>query len=316
VENNVPKLLSPGVYVTDSNYFKYHGLVDVNDHYIEHYTNQIIRIPKAFIGLATVVTKPLLLHEGLYFFNDPKINFKGMVEASNSVIIHSPITRFRINNGEIGLSWWQNKPLFIQEPGVYEVDSVDFIFKRCVPINTKKIVLGSSMRIVVYDGEVGVNYTKGRLEILPPGTYLFANDTDRTFDSFISTKYQSIPLTDVKEPVLRCDTKDFVEIGIKADVFFRISNPKTCLMTVGNAEAVFKLIKDQSVATIQSILRSTTLNQVAQSKTINVQSETESGHSPVFFDKIHDEFISKLHEAFRKNYGVEISNIRIEIHHH
>lgn len=238
-----------------------------------------------------------------------------MKEASDDLIRYTPITRFRIKNGEIGLAWWKNKPLFIQEPGVYEVDSVDFFFEKCVPVNTKKIVLGSSMRIIVYDGEVGVNYMKGKLEILPPNTYIFANDTDRTFDSFLSTKFQAIPLTeeDAKEQFLRCDTKDFVEIGIKAAVFFRISDPKTCLMTVGNESAVIKLIKDQSIATIQAILRSTALNQVAQSKTIHATSNDEEKHddhdhgdapsAPVFFDKVHDEFILKLHETFKKNYG-------------
>ena len=32
----------------------------------------------------------------------------------------------------------------------------------------------------------------------------------------------------------------------------------------------------------------------------------------MFFDKVHDEFISKLHDSFMENYGIEITNIRIE----
>merc|ERR1719436_1136658 len=34
--------------------------------------------------------------------------------------------------------------------------------------------------------------------------------------------------------------------------------------------------------------------------------------APLFFDKAHDEFLSKLHDDFVKRYGIEISNIRIE----
>lgn len=32
----------------------------------------------------------------------------------------------------------------------------------------------------------------------------------------------------------------------------------------------------------------------------------------MFFDKVHDEFISKLHDSFMEKYGIEITNIRIE----
>lgn len=84
---------------------------------------------------------------------------------------------------------------------------------------------------------------------------------------------------------------------------------------------IYRLIKDQSIATVQAIVRSTALNQVAQSKTVNAGSQSsqsdKDGHpqqptAPVFFEKIHDEFLSKLHDEFKKCYGIEITNIRIE----
>jgi len=77
-------------------------------------------------------------------------------------------------------------------------------------------------------------------------------------------------------------------------------------------------------------MRSSALNQVAQSKTVHVGhhatgADGSSGSaspnpaappqqptSSVFFDKVHDEFIFKLYESFKKLYGIEISNIRIE----
>jgi len=66
VENNIPKLLSAGNYVTDSSLFTYHGLVDVNQPHIQHFTIQIVRVPKAFVGMMTIGTKPLLLYEGMF----------------------------------------------------------------------------------------------------------------------------------------------------------------------------------------------------------------------------------------------------------
>eukprot|EP01090_Pellita_catalonica_P000723 TRINITY_DN10500_c0_g1_i1.p1 TRINITY_DN10500_c0_g1~~TRINITY_DN10500_c0_g1_i1.p1 ORF type:complete len:270 (+),score=73.78 TRINITY_DN10500_c0_g1_i1:92-811(+) len=40
--------------------------------------------------------------------------------------------------------------------------------------------------------------------------------------------------------------------------------------------------------------------------------DPSSPSAPLFFDKVHDEFISKLHDMFQKRYGIEIANIRIE----
>jgi regulator of protease activity HflC (stomatin/prohibitin superfamily) len=40
--------------------------------------------------------------------------------------------------------------------------------------------------------------------------------------------------------------------------------------------------------------------------------QEESGQTGLFFDKVHDEFITKLHDTFVEHYGIEVTNIRIE----
>jgi len=85
-----------------------------------------------------------------------------------------------------------------------------------------------------------------------------------------------------------------------------------------------KLVLDTSLATVTNILRSTTLNEIAQSKAPSAISSKEhqervrqaqavgDSSAPLFFDKAHDEFLSKLHDEFLERYGIEITNIRIE----
>ena len=324
IEANVPKLLTPGNYVIDSALFTYSGLCAMNEPFIQHETIKIIRVGKGQIGLTSIGTKQCLLPEGLYTFNDQNVTFSGLKSATDNLISHPPITRFRVNLGEIGLGWWKQSPILIQEPGVYEIDSIDFNFEKCVPVKTKLIVLGSTMRIVVYEGEVGVTYKAGKLDILGPGTFVF-DELDRVFESYMSTKLMSIPLIEdvkSKEPFLRCDTRDFVEVGIRAAVSFRIADPKLTLLTIGNESATIKLIKDNSIAALQSIVRSTALNQLAQSKTISasdLKGDTQQTHNengppsaPQFFENLHDEFLSKIHDSFKKQYGILIDNIRIE----
>lgn len=43
-----------------------------------------------------------------------------------------------------------------------------------------------------------------------------------------------------------------------------------------------------------------------------MSSNPSAPSAPLFFDKVHDEFISKLHDTFIEHYGIEITNIRIE----
>jgi len=124
------------------------------------------------------------------------------------------------------------------------------------------------------------------------------------------------------EGLLTCDTKDFVEIGLKADVFYRIGNAEKVLLVVG-VDNVVTLVKETSIATLNSIIRSTSLQEVAQNNQVSAKSEKQheqlmaaqqpnASHAPLFFDKVHDEFISKLHDTFMERYGIEVTNVRIE----
>jgi len=342
VENNKPKILKTGQYVIDSNYFSVTNFVDVNQEHIQHGTIHIIRVLKGKIALINNNVKPMLLHEGTHTFTSQVLTYHGVKDVNDPHVVHGTITRFRVRNGEIGLAWEDNKPVFIETPGVYEVDSATFSFMSCQSASEKQIQLGSRKRIVVYDGEVGISYVNGKLDILVPKAHIF-DAADRVFVNFLSTRQQLTPLTDSNpiqmpdgkgkkadqssEPsntsgYLRCDTKDFVEIGIKAAVFYRICDPEKALLTVGDSSAIEKLVKETSIATLQVIVRSTALNQVAQSKTIHAVSQDDhppqaaggpnAPSAPLFFDMVHDEFISRLHDNFKKLYGLEIANIRVE----
>jgi len=316
VESNVPKILKTGQYVIDSSYFSVAKFVNVNQEHIQHGTIHIIRVLKGKIALINNNVKPMLLHEGTHTFTSQVLTFHGVRDVNESHVVHGTITRYRVRNGEIGLVWDENKPVFIDKPDIYEVYSPNFTFVKCVPSSEKQLQLGSRKRIVVYDGEVGISYVNGKLDILMPREHVF-DAAERVFVNFLSTRQQSIPLGDFAGSsghFLRCDTKDFVEIGIQAAVFYRISDPERAVLTVGDASAIEKLVKETSTATLQVIVRSTALNQVAQSKAISAvphEDQTET-NAPLFFDMVHDEFISRLHDNFKKTYGLEIANIRVE----
>jgi regulator of protease activity HflC (stomatin/prohibitin superfamily) len=254
-----------------------------------------------------------------------------MEDLTHPVIKHGTLTRFIVKKGELGLGFDNNEPVFFEE-GVYIKDSPLFLFAKCVAASDKNISLGAKKIITVWDGEVGVTYNKGKLIVLKPDRHVI-DSTEHIFQGFISTQQQCLHLygsetakklkkkDDDDDRLLICETKDFVEIGLKADVFYKIEQAEKVLMVVGK-ENVVNLVRDTAVATLNSIIRSTTLGEVAQNKEITAKStkqhlekmskDPNAPSAPLFFDKVHDEFISKLHDSFLDLYGIAVTNIRIE----
>jgi len=179
-----------------------------------------------------------------------------------------------------------------------------------VDVSNKEIVLGSKKIITVYDGEVGVCYDKGKLRVLDPDRHIL-DSADQVFLGFLSTQQQCLPLVVQsgknkyeKDGYLICETKDFVEIGLRADVFYKIEDSSKVLFHVGK-DKIEPLVKDTAIATLNSIIRSTSLSQIAQNKEITVE-QSKNVQAPQFYEKLHDEFIGKLREGFLHEFGIDI----------
>jgi len=77
---------------------------------------------------------------------------------------------------------------------------------------------------------------------------------------------------------------------------------------------IAKQIRDLAVAALQQIIRSSTLVDIAGTSKISYSEEVsnkQTGEAD-FYAKIHDEFMSNLHDNIMQEWGVDISNIRIE----
>jgi len=319
------KLLPEGTHAVNNAVFEYKGLVEVVDAYINHGTIHIIQVPKGKAGLVFESNLPRLLSEGVHIYDSPTLKYVGTKSLLDAKIAHGTISRFRVQKGEIALAWLNNEPMLIEDPGTYLIDSSNFQLVSLVNASEKTVMLGAKKIITVNAGEVAVTFKAGKLAVLGPGrTYIDA--IDHLFDGFLSTQQLSIRLSSGKkgtEQLLSCETQDLVSIGIRADVFYRISNPEQALMQVGR-EFIPELVKETSIATLNNIVRSTALSEIAQNSDASAKSLKEeqqklmeaqaSGRptAPLFFDKAHDQFLAKLHDDFKERYGLEITNIRIE----
>jgi regulator of protease activity HflC (stomatin/prohibitin superfamily) len=319
-----PKLLQEGCHVVDSNLFKFECFCNVADTHVKHGALNIIQIPKGKVAKITKDNVHQLLREGTHHLESTNFQYCGLASLSDSMISHGTLTMIRVNLGEVGVAWQDNQPIFLEEPGVYNFDSPTFNFVAHVPATEKVIELGAKKLVTVYSGEVGLSYKHGELCMLGPGRHAI-EDAAHRFDSFLSTLQRSIRLVTQgdRNDLLICETRDLVKVGLRADVFFSIKDPEKTVRTIVKEE-IENLVLETAVASITNIIRSTPLNEIAQSKQPSAASSEEhsvkalaaqatgDASAPLFFDKAHDEFLSKLHDDFYSRYGIDITNIRIE----
>jgi len=324
---NQPRLLRQGSYVIKSPTFKFEKFVPMEETYIKHGTIHIMQVPKGSLAKVTENITPKLLVEGVHMVDHPNFHYHGLEKLASSLIKHGTITRFRVSQGQVGMATWQNEATFIEIPGTYEVDSADFIFHKVESVSSKLLMNGNKKVVTVFSGEVGVSYRAGCLDILPPGRHILSA-ADHYFDSFVSTQQVAMRLKDTSqqsggEDLIVAETKDFVKVGICADIFYSIADASKTIMRVGKG-GVELLVMETAIGTLTNIIRSTALNEIAQSQStadapslkqteeqMRSAQATGQASAPFFFDRAHDEFLARLHDDFLDRYGIEITNIRV-----
>ena len=366
----VPCLLQEGEHFIESHLFKFDGLIDVNETYIHHGSLHIISVQKGFVAKVYQDNFPRLLGEGDHFIESSQFSYGGMEDfMQQSHVVHGTITLLRVELGQVALAWYDSKPVFIDRPGLYEWDSANFKFVQFKNAEDQLIQLGSKKTILVHTGTVAVTYDKGELKILNHGRHIIDSST-HVFHRFLSTQQRSIRLSTIpasekmkrskknKSPenhgneqdsdapnahvpadpnsdLTICETKDLVRVGVRADVFYSIEDPEKCINRI-DTDDLEDLVRETAVATLTNIIRSTALNEIAQSKHVsaggtagglevlspgaagfqqgsgNQEGSTTDTSVSAFFEKAHDEFLDKLHDDFMFRYGVDVANIRIE----
>jgi regulator of protease activity HflC (stomatin/prohibitin superfamily) len=365
----VPRLLTQGEHFVDNFLFRCEGFVDCSQEYIGHGSVHQVSVTKGNVAKVVQDNKPRLLGEGTHLIESTDFSYGGMVSiVSNLVIVHKTITILRVTLGSVALAWQDSEPVFITEQGLYEFDSPDFEFVEFKDASDRLIHLGAKKIVLVQTGEVGVTYNNGTLKILTNGRHLI-NSSTHIFHRFLSTQQKSIRLATLNadEKIRRstqakarkshtpwqdtwsadeeskfptsgpdsdltvCETKDLVKVGLRADVFYSIEDPDKCINKIDTDE-LEDLVRETAVATLTNIIRSTALNEIAQSKQVSAGPNSDGGlfilqppeqdkattpapaktSRPMFFERAHDEFLNKLHDDFMERYGVDICNIRIE----
>jgi len=229
--------------------------------------------------------------------------------AREKHIQHGIIHIINVALGELGIGNDSATGLpVILASGQHIFNSTAFQFDRFSKLLDTKNIIGEMTLIRVELGDIGYGFhADGSIMILPAGFHLITPPA--RYQGNLSMQLQIVDL-----PPSVNESKDYVQIEVQADVYYKIQDPLTVLTNIGG-DILKEQIKELGVSTLQQIIRSSTLADIAGSDKANFnddQTGQSTGEPDDFYEKVHDKFLTIVHKHVLKEWGVNISNIRIE----
>lgn len=320
--NNKPRLFGEGLHVIESTNFEFNGMAHMSDQKIEHGTMCIMRVPLGKLAKVWLRNQPYFIDRaGLYAFDTPDFKFEDHVDLREKIVECGAKKIVMVNTGEVGISY-DHGELRILDHGRHLIDASTHLFEGFLSCQQK------SVRMVTETSEERAHkkkFNEKRKELEKKG--IAGNFDNFDMGNMLGPSTgKKTSAEHINDDLLQCETKDLVKVGVRADVFYSIPDPLKAISAI-KADEIEDLVRETAIATLTNIIRSTALNEIAQSKMPSAISETKhqknakdvmteqalgGPSAPLFFDKAHDEFLSKLHDDFLSRYGLDIANIRIE----
>lgn len=261
------------------------------------------------IGLSWFGNEPRILGPGRHYLIEPTHTFVKTINLiRHKHIQHGSVHIIFVRLGEVGLAVdaASGEPIILTS-GQHYINSNTFEFKGFTKLEERVTEIGELKMVRVEVGEIGYGYrSNGKLMLLQPGLHLV-----KPPDRFESTLSLLVEICNI--PKSKFESKDYVQIEVSAGIYFQIRDPHKALTVVG--PKIKPQIRELGAAALQQIIRSSTLVDIAGSDKVSYK-ETGASKSakgePDFYSKMHDEFMSRLHDHILEDWGAEISNIRIE----
>merc|ERR1719419_68217 len=272
---------------------------------------KMVLVQKGFIAKTWNGDEPLILGQGRHYLLSPTHTLAGIADLkSERMICHGPIHIISVALGQLGIGMdvRTGKPMILTT-GTHYINNNFFRWQDFSDLTKPSTPIGQMQIVRVEKGYVGYGYSgqSGDLKIYQPGLH-FIHPPDR----YVSRVSKMIQITKLPNEIH--ESKDYVQIAVKAAIYYQVADPAKALVTV---QDIHREIKELGIATLQQIIRSSTLVDIAGTTQITYSKESKQempqneGGSD-FYEKIHDRFMLQLHDVILEQWGIDINNIRIE----
>jgi len=272
---------------------------------------KMVLVQKGFIAKTWYGDEPIILGQGRHYLLAPTHTLAGIADLkSERMISHGPIHIISVALGQLGIGMdvRTGKPVILTT-GTHYINNNFFRWQDFSDLTKPTTPIGQMQIVRVEKGYVGYGYSgqSGDLKIYQPGLH-FIHPPDR----YVSRVSKMIQITKLPNEIH--ESKDYVQIAVKAAIYYQVADPAKALVTV---QDIHREIKELGIATLQQIIRSSTLVDIAGTTQISYSAESKAempqneGGSD-FYEKIHDRFMLQLHDVILEQWGIDINNIRIE----
>merc|ERR1719397_1055184 len=242
---------------------------------------KMILVQKGFIAKTWNGDQPLILGQGRHYLLSPTHTFAGRADLkTDRLISHGPIHIISVALGQLGIGMdvRTGKPMILTT-GTHYINNNFFRWQDFSDLTEPSTPIGQMQIVRVEKGYVGYGYCgrTGDLKIYQPGLH-FIQPPDRYVDRIS----KMIQITKLPNEVH--ESKDYVQIAVKAAIYYQVANPAKALVTV---QDIHREIKELGIATLQQIIRSSTLVDIAGTTQITYSAESKCGYQRFFSSSSH-----------------------------
>lgn len=217
--NGHPLVLLPGRHLINDPLFSFTGSVAMTEAHITVSTTHLLTVAVGKVGLCMVNTTAHFLEPGMHRINSPRFEFLGFRDSTDEHIRVGSKHRIVVPSGKVGLGWENGSPLLLETGKTYNIDSPTFSYAGSQALNAAVIKHGSVNIVTVKQGQAGISYDQGVLNVLPTGRHMLTGAT-QLFAGFLGLGQQVLKIEQVVSM-----TSDNVGIKFDAAVSIQVVDP-------------------------------------------------------------------------------------------
>ena len=318
--NGDPLLLDVGVHFINEPSFEFESFKSIDEALIKCDPVNILTVQSGMVVPVLINGEGHFLLEGRHFIKQARIQIQRQQALTDEYICVGTRHRIVVPQGRLGLALEQGAPKIYEPCSVHLVNSDLFEYRGSVDVTQPYVVHASLKIVTVKDGQVGITYNNGVLELLETGRHTIEKAT-HVLSGFVSTGQQTLRIAEVTGMSL-----DNVELTFDAAICIRVVDAQKAvtMLTSGNADAdiveeIQANIQERAKLDLSTIIGKNRLNKKHESTAAPVKAATAAGGLPAppsdgggFRSAIHDSFMDVFRKEMRNEAGVEVINMAIE----
>jgi regulator of protease activity HflC (stomatin/prohibitin superfamily) len=339
--NGQPLLLDVGVHFINEPSFKMEvqPFRRQDDALITLGPVNVILVPRGKIVPVVVNGEGHFLLEGRHTINQARFTLNCAVKdgriayknLTDEYVFAGTRHRIVVPRGKLGLALEKGEPVIYEPGSMHLVNSPLFEYKGSVDVTKQVVEHGSLKIVIVKDGQVGITYNNGVLELLQTGRHHITAET-HILAGFVSTGQQTLRIAEVTGMTL-----DNVELAFDAAICIRVVDAQKAVTMLASGkkdvvEEMFGNVQERAKLDLCTIIGKNRFNKKHVATTAptggdgksSIAEETDSdgsfekvGAAPQaedagFRSAVHDSFMVLFKEEMYETCGVEVINMAVE----